>query len=66
MEDLLRSFWGVLGGIFSREQLPPNFSEVALRSLLQNLWNFSKVAPEVRPAVHTVALRLSCDLQSAI
>ena len=29
-----------------------------LRSLLQNPHNFSEVAPEVRPAVHTAALRL--------
>ena len=29
-----------------------------LRSLLQNPRNFSEVAPEVRPALHTAALRL--------
>ena len=59
------------GGNF--QKLPPNFSEVdfmskspdatnlgqLLRSLLQNAWNFSEVAPEVRPAMHTAALRLT-------
>ena len=54
------------------QKLPPNFSEVAfmwnhqtqrilgqlLRSLLQNPRNFSEIAPEVRPAVHTAPLRL--------
>ena len=29
-----------------------------LRSLLQNLQNFSEVAPEVRPAVHAAPLHL--------
>ena len=61
---------GGFGGTF--QKLPPYFSEVAfmwkspdatdsgqlLRSLLQNPRNFSEVAPEVRPAVHTAALRL--------
>ena len=62
---------GSFGG--NLQKLPPNFSEVAficgnhqtkrilgqlLRSLLQNPRNFSEVAPEVRPAVHTAPLRL--------
>ena len=63
---------GDFGGNF--QKLRPNFSEVAsiygnhqtqrilgqlLRSLLQNPWNFSEVAPEVRPAVHMPPLRLT-------
>ena len=62
---------GGFGGEFS-EELPTNFSEVAFvwkspdathfgatsRSLLHNSRNFSEVAPEVRPAVHTALLCL--------
>ena len=71
MEDLLRSLWGVLGGIFrscpvTSQKLPlcgnhqtQRILGQLLRSLLQNPRNFSEVAPEVRPAVHTAALRLS-------
>ena len=36
-----------------------------LRSLLQNPRNFSEVAPEVRPAVHTAALRLNLAMPVA-
>ena len=68
--DLLRSLLGVLGGIF--RSCPPTSQKLPLcgnhqtqrnlrqllGSLLQNPGNFSEVDPEVRPAVHTAALRL--------
>ena len=64
-------FVGGLGGIFkscpvTSQKLPLCGNHQTqcilgplLRSLLQNPRNFSEVAPEVRPAVHTAALRLS-------
>ena len=70
MEGLLRSLWGVLGGIFrscplTSQKLPlcgnqqtERISGQLLRSLLQNPRNFSEVPPEVRPAVHTAFLCL--------
>ena len=70
MEDLLRSLWAVLGGIFrscpvTSQKLPlcgnhqtQRILGPLLRSLLRNPRNFSEVAPEVHPAVHTAALRL--------
>ena len=70
MEDLLRSLWEVLGGIFrgfplTSQKLPlcgnqqtERMSGQLLRSLLQNPRNFSEVAPEVRLAVHTALLCL--------
>ena len=60
MEDLLRSLWGVLGGIFrscplTSQKLPlcgnqqtVRISGQLLRSLLQNPRNFSEVTPDVR------------------
>ena len=74
MEGLLRSLWAVLGVIF--RSCPPTSQKLPLcgnrqtqrilgqllRSLLQNPRNFSEVAPEVRPAVHTAALRLTWKL----
>ena len=71
MEGLLRSLWGVLGVIFrscplTSQKLPlcgnqqtERISGQLLRSLLQNPRNFSEVAPEVRPAVHTALLCLT-------
>ena len=61
--------WAVLGGLF--RSCPPTSRKLPLcanhqtqrvlgqllRSLLQNRRNFSEVAPEVRPAVHTAPLR---------
>ena len=70
MEDLLRSLWRVLGVIFrscsqTSQKLPlcgnhqtQRILGQLLRSLLQKPRNFSEVAPEVHPAVHTAALRL--------
>ena len=62
---------GVLGGIFrscpiTSQKLPLCGNRRTQRilgqlsgSLLQNPGNFSELAPEVRPAVHTAALRLT-------
>ena len=71
MEGLLRSLWAVLGGIFrscplTSQKLPlcgnqqtEHISGQLLRGLLQNLRNFSEVAPEVRPTVHMAPLCLN-------
>ena len=71
MEDLLRSFSLVLGGIFrscprTSQKLPlcgnqqtQRILEQLLRSLLQNPRNFSEIASEVRPAVHMPPLYLN-------
>ena len=68
MEDLLRSLWGVWGGFsevapITSQKLPvcgnhqtQRILGQLLRSLLQNSRNFSEVASEVRPAVHTALL----------
>ena len=71
MEDLLRSFWAVLGGVSEvtpellrsclcveitrRNAFRGNFLEVCFRTP----GTFSEVAPEVRPPVHTAPLRLN-------
>ena len=69
--NLLRNLWGVLGGIsrscpVTSQKLPlcgnrqmQRILGQFFRSLLQNRRKFSEVAPEVRPAVHTAALRFT-------